>query len=95
MEPVAGSKSSIEQPEAPTASLVPLQDRFKAASDLLIKASAKMPDKELKQTIDKVDCDMEFMRERAEAAMREELEEAEDRVRELRQRLNASAGEAA
>ena len=34
-----------------TASLVPLQDRFKAASDLLIKASAKMPDKELKQTI--------------------------------------------
>ena len=33
------------------ASLVPLQDRFKAASDLLIKASAKMPDKELKQTI--------------------------------------------
>ena len=33
------------------ASLVPLQDRFKAASDLLVKASAKMPDKELKQTI--------------------------------------------
>ena len=34
-----------------SASLVPLQDRFKAASDLLVKASAKTSDKELKQTI--------------------------------------------
>ena len=33
------------------AALVPLQDRFKAASDLLMKASAKIIDKELKQTI--------------------------------------------
>jgi methyl-accepting chemotaxis protein len=33
------------------AALVPLQDRFKAASDLLMKASAKAADKELKQTI--------------------------------------------
>ncbi len=34
-----------------TASLVPLQDRFKGASDLLVKASAKMSDQALKQTI--------------------------------------------
>jgi methyl-accepting chemotaxis protein len=33
------------------ASLVPLQDRFKGASDLLVKASAKTTDKDLKQTI--------------------------------------------